>query len=143
MFGDLLILVLGITDAAKDSKVTYQGIYQAISGSENLNLRRSRSVLGITSPVLKSLIKTATEIPTTSDRFRKFVKHGQAGDAIVDFYKLRPTKLKVTSEPESTRGSASGFVDDTDVQLRIRKRWPTILIYSKDVGPIRIVYVKP
>ena len=121
--------------------MTYEEIDQATSGSENLNLRRSRSVLGITSPVLKSLIKTATEIPTTSDNFRKFVKRGPAGDAIVDFYKLRPTKLKVTLEPESTRGSASGFVGDTDVQLRIRKRWPTILIYSKDVGPIKIVYL--
>ena len=136
IIGDLIILVLGITHAAEEIILTYPKVV----GSTNLwhevqNTRRSRSVLDITSPVLKSLIKTATEVPTASTKYRKFLKSGNARDAYADFYKLKPSKLKVNWDPDTTRASASGFVGDTDVQLRIRKRWPTILIYHKDVDP--------
>ena len=120
---------------------------QKFNGSKTLgekepNFRRSRSVRGITSPILKALINTATEVSTSSVKFRKFVKHGSEGDAIADFYKLRPKSIRVSRGPEETHGSAGGFVDGTDVQLRIRKRWPAILIYTKDAGAIKISYIR-
>ena len=81
-------------------------------------------------------------MPSDSARFRKFVKRGNAGDAIADYYKLRPTMVRLYPKEKKAGylGSAGGFVGDADVQLRIYEHWPQILIYRKDVEAIKIVY---
>ena len=70
------------------------------------------------------------------------MKRGNAGDAIADYYKLRPTMVRLFSDDKKAGypGSAGGFVGDADVQLRIYEHWPTILIYRKDVEAIKIIY---
>ena len=136
-------MILGLDHPAKDNILTKHNDFESKTIREHEpNSRRSRSVRGITSPVLKALIDTASEVPTSSTLYRKFEKHGGAGDAIADFYKMRPNDIRISLEPKGTLGSAGGFVDGTDVQLRIRKHWPTILIYTKDAGAIKIKYLR-
>ena len=136
-------MILGLDHPAKDNILTKHKDFESkIIREHEPNSRRSRSVRGITSPVLKALIDTAIEVPTSSTLYSKFEKYGGPGDAIADFYKMRPKGLRISLEPKETRGSAGGFVDGTDVQLRLRKRWPTILIYTKDASAIKIRYLR-
>ena len=137
--GQLTLLVLGIDQPTKHDILSNQNFESKTIKENEPNFRQSRSVMGITNPVLKALINTAIEVSTSSTKFRKFVKRGSVDDAVADFNKLQPKSLRVSMGTEETRG---GFVGDTDVQLHIRKRWATILLYPKDAGAIRISYIE-
>ena len=102
------------------------------------NIRRSRSVPGIANPAIKALIKSAVEVPTTSQKYRKFIKEGNTQDAIADFNKLNPTNVV------QRRFTTAGFVSDAELLLKLNMgRRPNILIFDpKSASPVKIVYFK-
>ena len=132
----LMVLVLGIVQAADGNRLAYQ----EISGGQKV-IRRSRSVLDIANPAIKALIKSAVEVPTSSQMYRKFLKQGQVSDAIADFNKLEPTHVRRIGF-----FAKEGFVGDTELKLKIQDRinsWlPTILIADpKSAKLVKIIYV--
>ena len=141
MIGCLMVLLQGIVHASDEKRLAYEEIWGEDKVREHLsNIRRPRSVLGIASPAIKALIKSAVEKQTSSEKYRKFLKQGNAGDAIADYYKMKPTIVQMRQV--SGIDSTDGFIGDTKLKLQIRSRWPTILIYPKSASPIKIVYIK-
>ena len=102
------------------------------------NIRRSRSVPGIANPAIKAFIKSAVEVPTTSQKYRKFMKEGNRQDAIADFNKLKPTNVL------QKRLTTGGFVGDAKLLLKLNPgRRPNILIFDpKSDSSVKIVYFK-
>ena len=144
---NLLILVIsGTTRAVGDLYRSYKpDIQNRLTGDDFLdnalvpNARTTRSALGTTKAVIEALLRNAKEVPTSSTKYRKVVKHGTLQDAYADFNKLKSTT--VFRESYVRKDSIQGFVGDTELRFQIKRRWPTILIYPKDSNPIKLIYI--
>ena len=136
----LLALVPDIVQAADGKRL----IYRDIPGGNKLsNIRWSRSVPGIAQLVIRSLINSAVEVPTKSQQYRKFIKHGSSSDAVTDFAKLLPTKFQ-----NRMQYSIEALVGNVEVKLRLKdhihNRRPSIEIVDPygSAPPVKIVYIR-
>ena len=136
----LLALVPDIVQAADEKRF----IYRDIPGGNKLsNIRWSRSVSGIAKLVIRFLINSAVEVPTKSQQYRTFIKHGSSSDAVTDFAKLQPTKFQ-----NRMQYSIEGLVGNVEVKLRLKdhihNRRPSIEIADPygSARPVKIVYIK-
>ena len=116
-----------------------QQILQEITDENNIKhdepiLRMTRS-----NRAILALIKSAVEVPTQSKQYRKFVKTGSVTNAIDDFMKLNPTRIR--NGPFST----DAWFGDVRIQLKRKdisqRRHPSITIsHPGNVASIKIVY---
>ena len=139
-FSSLIILsVYALVSEAGFKLLSYPADDGSDFESHVTGTRWLRSVPGIAEMAVKTLLKGTREVPTNSQIYRKFLKHGSDLDAVNDFNSLNSKIVRTDGY------GAIGVIGDIKVKLRMSDGnyggRPTVQVLDpKRKNSLRIVY---